>query len=187
MSEMENIAVANDPAAPQPSSVSEQLDSRSLRDAFALFPTGVAVVTAYAQSGDRLGITINSFSSVSLQPALILWSLGRSTRSYSLWASVKSFAVNVLARDQHDIADQFARKGSDRWRHIAAVPAERINAPVLPRSLVRFECQTYARHEAGDHLIFLGAVKFLSLQAGSDDDALLFHRSRYREIARTDL
>src|SRR5581483_2310636 len=88
---------------------------RAFRDQLGLFPTGIAVVTATAKSGERLGMTVSSFASVSLSPPLVLFSLTRTGRSFAQWRRVRSFAINILDQSQHALSNRFARAGSDKW------------------------------------------------------------------------
>ncbi|THU02604.1 flavin reductase family protein [Lampropedia puyangensis] len=164
--------------------------SRQLRDALGMFATGVTVVTTVDAAGVPVGLTINSFSAVSLEPPLILWSLVNTAGSRDAFLNSKGFVVNVLAAHQHDLAMQFASRSPDRFLN---VPITRGTGglPLLSGALAWFECKRYAEHLAGDHTIFIGQVQRVghqqaaasAAQNGTDHDRdltlttpLLFHR-----------
>ncbi|SFN33872.1 NADH-FMN oxidoreductase RutF, flavin reductase (DIM6/NTAB) family [Thioclava dalianensis] len=145
----------------------DEADTRAMRDALGRFATGVAVITAYEHSdADRpVGITVNSFASVSLSPALILWSAARSSLRHAHFTQAPAFAVHVLRHDQEALARRFTRNG-DGFSGLDY----RINAqgvPVFDDTLARFECLREARHDGGDHTIIIGRVeRFSTAQAG---------------------
>ncbi|SOC06722.1 flavin reductase family protein [Rhodobacter maris] len=141
-----------DPAAP-----------RLLRDALGRFATGVTVITAREQgSGDPIGITVNSFASVSLDPALVLWSAARSSMRHRHFAAAPAFAIHVLGAGQTDLAKRFSTSSGPGFEGLEA----RLNAqavPLLEGCLARFECETEATHEGGDHTIIIGRVARFTL------------------------
>ncbi|MFC3321318.1 flavin reductase family protein [Mesorhizobium cantuariense] len=139
-------------------------DLGSLRNAFGRFATGVTVVTA-GTAGGPLAITANSFSSVSLDPPLVLWSIGRHSRRFDAFASAAHYAIHVLAQDQADLCWRFSKSGSDFAGLDLAWNAHGV--PLLPRALARFECSVADRFPAGDHMILLGRVLELETQDGS--------------------
>jgi flavin reductase (DIM6/NTAB) family NADH-FMN oxidoreductase RutF len=146
-----------------------------LRRALAQFATGVTVVTTRAVDGVPVGITANSFASVSLEPALVLWSLARSASSFEAFRAARSFRVHVLAGDQLEIAKRFATRGADKfaagdWTHPADSP------PQLTGCVAWFECATRSQHDEGDHVIFVGRVESMGVPGGAP---LIFHDSRY--------
>ena len=104
---------------------------REMRDALGLFPTGVAVITAQAQSGERLGATVSSFNSVSLDPPLILFSLAKDAKSIAAWEAAEHFAVNVLGEHQSQVSTRFAKALTDKWEGIKPLEARRIGAPLI--------------------------------------------------------
>ncbi|HSW20621.1 MAG TPA: flavin reductase [Ramlibacter sp.] len=155
------------------------LDAKALRSALSCFATGVCVVTTRTTDGVDVGLTANSFTSVSLSPPLVLWSLSKSSSAIDAFNESSHFAVHVLAADQEDLSSRFATKGIDRFE---GVPLER-NAqgvPLLTRSAARFECQMAHKYDGGDHLIFVGEV--LRFDAGAAQP-LVFHAGRYAEVA----
>ncbi|MEI7782828.1 MAG: flavin reductase [Betaproteobacteria bacterium] len=149
-------------------------DRRSYRRALGHFATGVTIVTAQAD-GQLAGMTANSFSSVSLEPPLILWSIDKNANSLSLFERASHFAINVLAADQVDLASQFARSGADKFAGISWQPGLG-GAPCLPNGLATFECRRQQLIDAGDHFIMLGQVDRYHL---SQRDPLLFLRGRF--------
>ena len=133
------------------------LDARAFRRALGQFATGVTVITTReADSPAPVGITVNSFASVSLDPPLILWSAARSSIRHAHFSAAQAFAVHVLASDQSALAERFSRSGGNFDGLAHGLNAEGV--PVLPDTLARFECRTEATHEGGDHTIIIGRV-----------------------------
>lgn len=167
-------------APPMPDSAPNASDERSLRRALGRFATGVTVVTCRDRQGHPCGITVNSFSSVSLAPPLILWNIARVSNSFAAFVDAPHFVVNVLAEHQHELAVHFARSdhtlfdGID-WQDNAA------GVPVLPGSIATFACRRYAIYPGGDHDIVVGEVTDLATAPGAP---LLFHDGRYAAVAR---
>ncbi|KZX53365.1 flavin reductase [Halioglobus sp. HI00S01] len=155
------------------------LDGRELRNALGRFATGVTVVTALDAQGRAVGMTANSFSSVSLDPALVLWSLQNNSDMYDTFANPGSFAINVLALDQEGLSNQYAKKG-DHLMDEAHYYMGRNGAPILRGALVSFECTLHQTHEGGDHLIIVGKVE--DVVSRPTGEPLLFHAGRYAEI-----
>lgn len=148
-------------------------DPRLLRKAFGRFATGVTVVTIAGAEGPQ-GFTANSFTSLSLDPPLILWAPARASSRFAPFAGAGHFALHVLAEDQADLCRRFARAGAgfDGLSH--TINAEGV--PVLPQTLARFECAAHAAHDGGDHLIVVGRV----LRAAFRDGApLVFSQGTY--------
>ncbi len=132
-------------------------ESKDLRWSFSHFVTGVTIVTAHGPGNDLVGITANSFSSVSLSPPLVQINLARSLRSFERLAQASTFAVNLLCKDQHDLCMRFARPGTDKWADITPEPSP-LGNPLIPGRLAHFDCRTWARYDGGDHLILVGEV-----------------------------
>ncbi|VTU46466.1 p-hydroxyphenylacetate 3-hydroxylase, reductase component (plasmid) [Variovorax sp. SRS16] len=155
------------------------LDSKALRSALACFATGVCVVTTQSPEKVDVGVTVNSFTSVSLSPPLILWSLAKSSSALEAFRQGEHFVVHVLAADQEHLSTRFASRGIDRF---AGVPIQRNleGVPVLDHSAARFECRVAHQYEGGDHLIFVGEV--LRFQADAAQP-LVFHGGGYTEVA----
>jgi flavin reductase (DIM6/NTAB) family NADH-FMN oxidoreductase RutF len=155
------------------------LDGRELRNALGRFATGVTVVTAVSDKGQALGMTANSFSSVSLDPPLVLWSLQNNSDVYETFSRPQHYAINVLSSEQQAYSNQYARKG----QHVLEEAHYRLGkygAPIIRHALATFECELYATHEAGDHLIIIGRVT--EMHQRPTGEPLLFYCGRYREL-----
>lgn len=156
-----------------------QFDSRSLRDALGEFATGVAVVTARGADGQPVGVTINSFASVSLEPPLVLWSLGLHSPSLAAFESCSHYAVNILAADQVEFSQRFSQAQQDRFAGIA-LEVGAGGTPLLPGCSAWFECRNEIRYPGGDHVILVGFVENFRREPKAP---LVFHGGRYRELA----
>ncbi|MDM7458230.1 MAG: flavin reductase family protein [Paracoccus sp. (in: a-proteobacteria)] len=156
--------------------VPDPQNGRLLRDAFGRFATGVTVVTAASAEG-CIAITANSFSSVSMEPPLVLWSPARSSSRYAAFAGAQHYAIHVLAEDQADLAWSVARN-RDALCDLDALNPEGV--PVLDRCLARFDCARFALHEAGDHAIVVGRVLRATI---SDGAPLAFFGGRIASIS----
>ena len=168
-----------EPAAHHPSEYRTGSDPRTLRDALGCFATGVTVVTCLDESGSPVGLTANSFTSVSLDPPLLLVCVARRAASAAALTRASHFAVNVLQTHQQPASIRFATKDQDRFGTTPWSPGE-YGPPVLRDSLGVFECAAHAVHEGGDHHIVVGEV----LRASFDStlDPLLYFRGRYRRL-----
>ena len=131
---------------------------RELRDAFGSFMTGVTVVTTCKDDGTPLGFTANSFASVSLDPALLLVSIAKTSSNYHYFADASHFAINILAEEQKDVSNTFARPSDDRFAHLAWAKSEYQN-PLIDGVSAWFDCTTYQVVDAGDHAILIGKVE----------------------------
>lgn len=154
-------------------------DTRALRDALGRFATGVTIVTTRTTQGAPVGLTANSFASVSLDPPLVLWSAARSSMRHQHFAAAQCFAIHVLCDAQEALARHFTRDGLD-FDGIDWSPSAD-GTPLLNHVLARFECVTEATHEGGDHTIIIGRVtRFMQ-----DPQArpLLFSGGRFARIA----
>lgn len=153
-------------------------DSRAFRRALGNFATGVTVMTAADADARRVGVTANSFNSVSLDPPLVLWSIDKRSGSYEVFHCATHFAVNILAADQVDLSNQFARPSADRFGGVAwEVGAG--GAPLLADCAARFQCEKYQQLDGGDHWILIGRV------LAFDDlgrAPLLYHQGVYSTV-----
>jgi flavin reductase (DIM6/NTAB) family NADH-FMN oxidoreductase RutF/DNA-binding IclR family transcriptional regulator len=133
------------------------MDARELRNVFGSFVTGVTVITTVDAEGRDQGVTANSFSSVSLDPPLVLWSQARSARSFAAFQSAGHFIVNILSEHQRDLSQRFASPGQDKFQGLAL---QRRNGglPALPGCCAYIECRKVANYPGGDHLVYLGEV-----------------------------
>ena len=157
-----------------------QYDSRALRNALGRFATGVAVVTAIDPDGHPIGLTINSFSAVSLEPPLVLWCLDNNSHNLAAFRKASHHAITILAADQEDISNRFATWPTDRFAGLKW-QAGAGGAPVLAGGCASFEVANETAHAAGDHTIFVGRVERFS--ADPERVPLLFHAGRYARLA----
>jgi flavin reductase (DIM6/NTAB) family NADH-FMN oxidoreductase RutF len=157
-------------------------DDRHFRDALGQFPTGVAIVSAVAASGDWLGITVSSFNSVSLSPPLVLFNLARLAASFAAWRNVPHFAIGVLNENQEDLSNRFARPGGEKWKGMTSLIG-RTGVPILAGTLATFECETYARYDGGDHEIIIGRVIELHCTKTKPSRPLVVAEGRYHRLA----
>ncbi|MEP5566637.1 MAG: flavin reductase family protein [Halioglobus sp.] len=155
------------------------IDGRELRNALGRFATGVCVVTTMDAQGRAVGMTANSFSSVSLDPPLVLWSLQSGSDMYDTFARPRRYAINVLSSEQMDLSNQYAKKGDHALDPAHYTPG-RHGAPIIRNCLVSFECELDVTHEGGDHLIIIGRVKDVSSRPTGKP--LLFHSGSYCEL-----
>lgn len=153
--------------------------SRDFRDSLGLFATGICIATA-SHGDERVGITINSFASVSMDPPLVLFSVSRALRSFPVFQRADGFAINVLAKDQKDLSTRFSRPGEDKWAGVDAVGGAHGGIVIRP-SLATFDCKLHRVHDGGDHLIFVGEV--MALESEAVREPLIYFRSNYHEIA----
>ena len=152
--------------------------SRAFRDALGQYATGVTVVTARSPAGQLAGVTINSFASVSLDPPLVLWSLGKNSPSIAVFETCTHFAVNVLAADQAALSTRFATPDSDRFAGVELKVGAGGTA-LLPGCCAWFECRSVAQHPGGDHIILIGEVERFER---TDKAPLLFYGGEYRTL-----
>jgi flavin reductase (DIM6/NTAB) family NADH-FMN oxidoreductase RutF len=156
-----------------------EFDRRSFRDALGAFPTGVTIITTVAADGQLIGITANSFSSVSLSPPLVLFSVARTAFSLKAFTEAGKFAVSILASDQGALANRFAVSAGDKWADTQYVTADN-GCPIISGALASFECSHFANYEGGDHIILVGRVtKFERLATG---EPLVFARGKFRAL-----
>jgi flavin reductase (DIM6/NTAB) family NADH-FMN oxidoreductase RutF len=146
------------------------------RNALGMFATGVTIVTARAHDGSLVGLTANSFNSVSMSPPLVLWSLARSAGSMAAFSTGSHYAINILSAGQQDLARRFASREPDRFRHVEFVPGVG-GAPLLAGAAATFECFNRSQYEEGDHVIFVGEVERCGARMGASP--LLFHGGRF--------
>jgi len=168
--------------APEP--VDAPFDSKAFRDALGHFPTGIAVMTAATAETSHLGITVNSFTSVSLDPPLVLWCIDRRSRRYPAFAGAPGFTVSILASGHKAVSARLAGAGEHSLDGIALIPTA-LGPPALADSLAVFECALESVQEAGDHAILIGRV----LRFWRNDAAgapLVYFRGKYGALAQGD-
>jgi flavin reductase (DIM6/NTAB) family NADH-FMN oxidoreductase RutF len=150
--------------------------TQEFRRALGMFATGVTVVTARAADGTLVGLTANSFNSVSLAPPLVLWSLAQKAGSMPAFSRGAHYAINILAADQQALAMQFATKEIDRFAGVE-YGLNAHGAPLLAGTVAQFECFNRSQYEEGDHVIFVGEVERCTHQAGVAP--LLYHGGKF--------
>lgn len=153
--------------------------ARRFRDVLGRFATGVTVVTALGDEGP-VGLTCQSFMSVSLEPPLVVFSPARASRSWPLIQASGSYCVNLLAAHQSDLADRMATRGVDKFADVAWRPSPVTGSPVLEGALGYVDCRIHAVHDAGDHRLVVGRV--VDLGTSEVHDALTFYRGRYGSL-----
>jgi flavin reductase (DIM6/NTAB) family NADH-FMN oxidoreductase RutF len=155
-------------------------DVRGFRDAMGRFATGVTLVTAVGPDGAPIGLTANSFTSLSLDPPLVLWSLDRKSDTLPIFTECRHFGVNVLQAHHRELSTKFATKQN---HHFDAIPFETWDSgvPIIPDALAAMECEVHARHDGGDHVIMVGRV--LGLRSHEDGVPLMFYRGKYADLA----
>ncbi len=150
--------------------------AHEFRASLGMFATGVTIVTARAADGTLIGLTANSFNSVSLSPPLVLWSLGHHAGSMAHLRSGSHYAINVLAADQQALAERFAARGVDRWAGVSFTEGSN-GAPLLQGAAAVFECFNRSQYAEGDHVIFVGEVERCAHRP--EASPLLFHGGRF--------
>lgn len=164
------------------SETAPSFDAAGFRKALGSFATGVTIITTRDGAGSPVGLTVNSFNSVSLNPPLVLWSLAETSNSLSVFRAATHWAVHVLATDQEPLSGRFARRGEDKFAGVD-VEAGVAGVPLLRRCSARFQCRTAFQYQGGDHLIFVGEVLAFDR---ADVAPLVFHAGRYAHATRRD-
>ena len=159
-------------------------EASQYRRALGAYATGVAVVTVAQDPLDSehgaYGVTINSFTSVSLTPRLILWCLDDASERGRLFAKAETFGINVLAEGDRHVSDRFARGDGYRLEADEVKPGPHAgDAPVLKTAVTRLSCKVHARHQMGDHLVIVGEVTDFDTMEG---DSLLYYRGKYSRV-----
>ena len=161
-------------AEPEPTTI----DPMELRRCLGSFVTGVTVITALSEDGTPIGMTANSFNSVSLDPPLIVWSLRMNARAFAVYSQAKRFVVNILSEEQVDVSNRFAKSGPDRFDGVA-VTAGIEGVPLIDGCSAHLECRTETVYPGGDHLLFLGRVERI---VGSARKPLAFGAGKYMVV-----
>ncbi|MCK4108405.1 flavin reductase family protein [Acinetobacter radioresistens] len=154
-----------------------QLEPRSLRQLLGQYATGITVVTALDVNQRKIGMTANSFTSVSLDPPLILWNIAKSATHFEDFKQAEYFAINILNEDQYLESKHFSKSADDKFEGLDDVD-EYMGIPILNKSLTTFVCRQYELHEAGDHYIIVGQIEACRNQMGNP---LVFHNGQYKQ------
>ncbi len=153
-------------------------DMKKFRQCLGKFATGVTIVTCADDEGRPYGITANSFSSVSLEPHLILWNVAKVSNSLQAFLDAEYFAINLLTRDQQDLSSHFAKSDHTMFDTVE-IDRSQENVPLIPGTLACFECRTHQIHDCGDHYIVVGEVLRF---ASSEREPLLFYNGDYAAL-----
>ena len=156
------------------------IDPRAFRDAMGCFASAVTVISTTTAQGQAVGVTVNSFNSVSLDPPLVLFCLGRDASNFDHFLASGRFSVNILRHGQDSISNGFAADGANFFQTLES-DLSTLGNPLIPDALAMFDCQTEAVHDGGDHVILIGRVN--ELRHDPDGDPLLYYRGRYSEIS----
>lgn len=157
------------------------LDSRSFRKTLGCFASGVTVVTTLSpDSREPLGVTVSAFSSLSLDPPLVLFCLGNTTSSLEAFKSNGHFAINILSEHQRDLSIRFASRSGDKWKGLSW-DAWNSGVPILSGCLANLECSLVRVEDGGDHQIFIGRVERMKHQEGGSP--LVYFRGSYMDLA----
>lgn len=158
----------------------DPLDTHAFRRTLGAFATGVAIVAAEAEDGSLVGMTMSSFNSVSLDPPLVLFSVARAALSLPALKSARAYGISVLAQDQQELSNRFARAMGEKWTGIARIEGTH-GAPLIAGAAAHLECVPHAVHDGGDHEVFIARV--LAHRAEEGAHPLIFHAGRYRSLA----
>lgn len=172
------LPAATLPAELDPTSMA-RFDTRHFRQALSQFATGVTVITMVGADGQLVGLTATSFNSVSLQPPLVLWSLGQGASSLAAFSAGAHYVINVLAADQAELARRFGTRVQDRFDGVA-LDLSATGQPILHGAVAWFECANRSRYPEGDHVIFVGEVVQCAF---SERAPLLFHAGQFATTA----
>lgn len=153
-------------------------DAREYRHALGRFATGITIVTARGSAGELVGLTVNSFNSVSLNPPLIVWSLAQHSPIRAAFENCSHFAINVLSHDQEQLSRRFAAKIPNKFDGVAYQPGAG-DAPLIEGCCAWFECHNQAQFPGGDHVVFLGRVEHYGRR---DLAPLVYHGGKYHEL-----
>ena len=167
------------PLTTAPSTQQHALEPLQLRQVFGQFATGVTIITTGGESGEPVGMTASSFNTVSLEPPLILWCIGKNTGCFDAFNRCEHFAIHVLSEEQEALSTLFAKRGVDRFAGLE-YQTNSSGVPLLQKFCARLQCSVSARYDGGDHLIMVGRVENMHTQ---DRTPLIFHRGRYARIA----
>ncbi|WP_336335093.1 flavin reductase family protein [Pseudomonas putida] len=160
---------------------STAIEPSSFREALGHYASGITVITSHMDD-EPIGFTCQSFYSVSMSPPLVSFSVMSSSASYPKIRQAGRFAVNILSGAQVSISNQFARRGTDKWHEVEWQQSP-LGNPIIAGSLHWLDCEIHAEHVAGDHLIVIGEVKALNLQAVAASQPLLYFKGQYCNLA----
>lgn len=155
-------------------------DSKALRQVFSQFPTGVTVITTRTADGEPIGVTASSFNTVSMSPALVLWSIDKGAHSLDAFKNCDYFAINILSDQQIAISNRFAGRGQDKFSGVDYTHGLG-DSPLLPEALTQLQCKNWNVYEGGDHLIMVGEV--LEYSVTQNARPLVFSQGAYSQAS----
>jgi flavin reductase (DIM6/NTAB) family NADH-FMN oxidoreductase RutF len=158
-------------------------DVQAYRQVMGSFPTGVSIITTRDGAGEPVGITCNSFSSVSLDPPLVLWCMRKASKSIDIFKATKSFAISVLAQDQDHLSQRFATSSIEKKFESIGWMSGYSDLPLIDDCVARFQCSVYQTHDAGDHIIFVGKVE--QFEMVSEEDSLVYYKGAYMSLVKS--
>ncbi|MBY0239417.1 MAG: flavin reductase family protein [Burkholderiaceae bacterium] len=161
-----------------PRATSREFDALHFRQALSQFATGVTVITTRLEDGSFRGLTASSFNSVSLDPPLVLWSLGAAANSMPIFSGNSHYVINVLNAEQAHLAKLFSRRSDDPWNGVE-YELSRTGMPILKGATAWFECHNRSRYPEGDHVIFVGEVEDCAIEPQSP---LIFHGGQFGQL-----
>ncbi len=156
----------------------KEFNTSDFRNALGSFATGVTVITALGKDGQKVGMTANSFNSVSLDPALVLWSIGRDANCFDDFMAAEAYAIHVLAEDQQELSNRFAKTGADRFAGLETTEGLS-GVPLLETCSTCFQCRIENQFDGGDHVILVGKVLEFTDHGSAP---LVFHRGGYAAL-----
>jgi len=156
------------------------IDRLAFRDSLGCFVTGVTIVTSVDAEGGHVGLTANSFNSVSLEPPMVLFSLDRAAQSLPVFETSGRFAVSVLSNAHEALSNRFAQSKTDKWEGVAHRTGTN-GCRLLDGAVASFECATYAQYDGGDHIIFVGTVVAMNVDPVAKP--LVFYRGAYNSLS----
>jgi len=154
-------------------------DQQDFKNALSTFATGIAVITTTYNNSEPVGITVNSFTSVSLEPPLVLWCLDNDADSYDIFVNCSNFAVHILHQDQELISQIFSTKNSSKFTHLDWETGK-FGSPILKDCASCIQCETETSYAGGDHIILLGRVRALEIH--EDKLPLIYHGGNYNVL-----
>jgi flavin reductase (DIM6/NTAB) family NADH-FMN oxidoreductase RutF len=160
----------------------EVFDVRGFRNALGCFPTGVAVITTTSSAEQHMGITVNSFASVSLDPPMVLWCLDKKSDRFGAFTNAPCYTINILGTEHQSVSSRLAKQGEHNLDGIPMHPTK-MGPPALEDALAIFECTSEQIHDAGDHVILVGrVVRYHRHDAGAP---LVFFKGKYGALAES--
>ena len=150
------------------------MNNKNLRNVLSKFATGVTIVSTIDDDGKPVGMTVNSFTSVSLDPPLVLWNIGINQPSYDIFLNAKGYSVSILSKDQRDICNLFSSSVDNKFNNIDFVLSDN-GFPIIRKSLAWFDCLQWKNYPGGDHQILVGEV--INFQANENDPLIFWNGS----------